>query len=62
MSKRTPAPAAVIQGSIESAAVDAVSTVVEIGKAERAITSNSKMIQAQDELMDRAINMLGKLA
>lgn len=61
MAKRTPCSAAVLQGSIEASAVDSVSTIVEISKVERAITSNARMIQAHDELMDRAINMFGKV-
>ncbi len=59
---RSPGPATVVQKSIERSAVDPIQTMVDIAAAERAVGSNARMIQTQDSLLDRAINVFGKLA
>jgi flagellar basal-body rod protein FlgF len=57
-----PAQARVIQRALERSGVDPVSEMMDIGRAERAAGSGVRMIQMHDEIMQRAINVYGKLA
>ncbi|MGQ0628563.1 MAG: flagellar hook-basal body protein [Phycisphaerales bacterium] len=62
MAKRRAVPATLIAGSYERSAVDAVRTMTELSSAERAVGATLKLIQYQDQMMDRAINGLGRVA
>jgi len=53
---------AVIPGSIERSAVDPIKTMTDITAAERSISGSLRLIQLQDQLMDRAINTFGRMA
>lgn len=48
--------------AIERSAVDPVKTMVDIASAERAVGSNARMIQLHDQLLERAVNTLGRVA
>lgn len=60
--RRVPGTAQVVAGHVEQSTVNAVKTMVDINKAERAIGSAARLIQIQDELMNRAINTFAKVA
>lgn len=62
MQSRAVTNATVVQGSLEHSGVDTVATMVDFTTAERAVSSNSRMLQLHDQLLDRAINQLGKFA
>ncbi len=57
-----PATARVIQRNIERSGTDAVRAMLDIGQAERAAGSGSRMIQMHDEIMGRVINTFARLA
>ncbi len=50
------------QHALERSGVDAVSAMLEISAADRAVTSNGKMITLYDDLMNRTISTFGRLA
>ncbi|MDP1660503.1 MAG: flagellar hook-basal body protein [Phycisphaerales bacterium] len=52
----------IVQRALERSGVDAVSAMLEISAADRAVTSNGKMITLYDDLMNRAISTFGRLA
>lgn len=54
--------AVVEQGTLERSGVDPVLTTLEIGKAERAVTDNIRMIQSRDEIAQLAISTFGRVA
>jgi flagellar basal-body rod protein FlgG len=60
MSRRRPAEGQFIPGAFERSAVDPVRTMLNLGSAERAAGSSTRMIQYFDQLMDRAVNGLGR--
>lgn len=62
IAKRQEASGVLQQYHVERSTVDPVRTMLEISRAERAISSGAKMIQIHDELMSRAINTFGKVA
>lgn len=51
-----------LQGQLESAAVDPIRAINAIAAAARAAESNNGMINYHDRMMDRAINGLGRMA
>ncbi len=59
---RTPGRGAVLQGFVERSSVDPVMTMIDIASAERAIGSNSRLIQLHDQMLDRAVNSFGRVA
>ncbi|MBL8990310.1 MAG: flagellar hook-basal body protein [Phycisphaerae bacterium] len=61
-SRRKAGAATVEQGALERSGVDPIAAMLEIGKAERAVGSNLRMIQIQDELMQRTIGTFARLA
>lgn len=61
MARLRPGTATVLQGSVERSAVDPVRAMLDINAAERAVGSNTRMIQLYDELMERAVNRLGRV-
>jgi flagellar basal-body rod protein FlgF len=60
MARRTPASGQFIPGAVEGSSVDPVRVMLQIGSAERAAGSSSRMMQMFDQLMDRAVNGLGR--
>ncbi len=60
MAKRRRAEGQLVQGAVEKSTVDPVRTMVALGAAERQAGSTTRMIQYFDQLMDRAINGLGR--
>lgn len=61
METRDKAPANVVQRYVEGSSVDPVRAMVDFSAAERAVQVNSKMLQLHDQLLDRAINGLGRM-
>lgn len=60
---RVPAEAAgVRQGFVEASAVDPVTTLLSLVEATQAATANTNLIRYHDLLMDRAVNVLGRVA
>ncbi|MFA7236071.1 MAG: flagellar basal-body rod protein FlgF [Phycisphaeraceae bacterium] len=50
------------QGFIEQSNVDSVREMVELIQTTRAVNDNATMIRYQDSLMDKAVNVLGRVA
>ncbi|MGD9689073.1 MAG: flagellar hook-basal body protein [Phycisphaerales bacterium] len=61
MSGRAPTEASVLQGFVERSGVDPVATMVDFAQAERAVSANARLVQLHDQLLDRAINGLGRI-
>lgn len=61
ISKSTPASGTLSQRTIEDSGVDEVKTLVALTSISRTIENQVNLIQAQDRLMDRAINVFGKV-
>jgi flagellar basal-body rod protein FlgF len=59
---KTQANGRVLQGWLENSNVDPVREMVDMIEATRAITNNATMMRYHDELMDRAVNVLGRVA
>ncbi|MBL4699845.1 MAG: flagellar hook-basal body complex protein [Phycisphaeraceae bacterium] len=53
--------ASVMQGFIEQSSVDPIKTLMQLTEATKAANSNANMIKYQDQLLDRAINTLGRV-
>jgi len=49
-------------GFVESSGADPIKTLMQVTKASKAVTSNSKLIQYHDNLMNSAVNTLGRVA
>ncbi|MEX2217773.1 MAG: flagellar hook basal-body protein [Phycisphaerales bacterium] len=58
---RQAATGAVRQGAVEGSAVEPITAMLAVTAAGRAAEANIFMIQSQDRLMDRAINVLGRV-
>ncbi len=58
---RQPAAGTLLQGALEQANVDPIQATMAVSKAAGAVASNVSMIRAFDQLMDRAINGLGRV-
>jgi flagellar basal body rod protein FlgG len=52
---------AILQGYTEQSSVDPIQTLMQLTDATRAANGNANMIKYQDELMNRAINTLGRV-
>jgi flagellar basal body rod protein FlgG len=59
---RHPAPGTLVQGHLESSAVDAVSSLDELIDATRAAQANLRLMQHHDHIMGQAINTVGRIA
>ena len=60
---RQPADLATVRpGFIESSGVDPIKALMKLIAATKAVTSNGNMIRYHDLLMDRAVNVLGRVA
>jgi len=57
-----PANANVKSGWLEGSGVDSMSMMMELTSASNAISANARMLQMHDELMNSAINRLGRVA
>jgi len=58
----TPRDTKVVQHALERSGVDAISAMLEISAADRAVTTNGKMISIYDDLMSRTVSTFGRLA
>lgn len=56
-----PATGRVEQGAIEASAVDEIDTLMKLTAASRAAQGNLRMLAMHDQLMDSAINRLGRI-
>lgn len=57
---RLPATGVISQGWLETSAVDPMQSLMELNRTTAAVTANAQMIRYQDELMNSAINRLGR--
>ena len=57
-----PANANLKGGWLEGSAVDTMSMMMELSSASNAISANARMLQLNDEMMNSAINRLGRVA
>lgn len=57
-----PAAGTMQSQSVERSGVDPIQAMLGIMSASSAVSSNTRMIQVQDDLMNRAINTLGRIA
>ena len=62
IAKRRPAAGEIVPRSIERSGVDPIKTMVAITAVERSIAASAKMIQIEDEMMNRAISTFGKVS
>jgi flagellar basal-body rod protein FlgG len=59
---RHPANARLLQGYVESSAVDPILALNEMINMTKAVQANARMLQFHDHLMDQAVNTLGRVA
>jgi len=60
---RVARPGATVRpGFVEASNVDPVTTLMDLINATKAVTSNANLIRYHDTLMDRAVNVLGRVA
>lgn len=59
---RTTASGRIRQRAIEAAAIDEIDALTKVTSAARDVSANLGMVQYQDRFMDRAINVLGRVA
>lgn len=52
---------AVLQGYVEQSSVDPIQALMHLTEATKAANGNANMIKYQDQLLDRAINTLGRV-
>ncbi len=57
-----PSSASLKGGWLEGSGVDSMSSMMELTAASNAISANARMLQMHDELMNTAINRLGRVA
>lgn len=62
MARRQPAAGSLVQSTLERSAVDPVRAMLDVAAAERAVGSNTRLIQFHDQILDRAINTFGRVA
>ena len=61
--QRTPAADPTVHvGFIEQSAADPIKTLMNLTAAAKAVSSNANMIRYHDSIMDRAVNVLGRVA
>ncbi len=48
-------------GFVESSGVDPIKTMMQIVAATKAVTGNANLIRYHDQLLDRAVNTLGRV-
>jgi flagellar basal body rod protein FlgG len=61
MANRRPATGLIQQGAVEESAVNAIKALMDVTSASKAVAANAQMIRFHDQLMDRAINQLGRV-
>lgn len=61
MASSAPARGQIEQGAIEASAVDEIDTLMKLTAASRAAQGNLRMLTMHDQLMDSAINRLGRI-
>lgn len=62
LSSRRPATGNVVQGVVERSTVDPIKAVMGVQSAAGGVSSNARMIQLFDDLLNRAINTFGRVA
>ncbi len=62
MNSDAQAPGRVLQHWLEASNVDSVKEMVAMIEATRAVTNNATMIRYHDSIMERAVNVLGRVA
>ncbi|MBI1367594.1 MAG: flagellar hook-basal body complex protein [Planctomycetes bacterium] len=58
----TPSDARIMQGQLEGSNVDPVTQMLEMISASSAVTTNANLIHYHDMVMDKAVNVLGRVA
>lgn len=61
MSIKEAADPKVVGGHVEGSGVDAITALMNVVAATKAATGNARMIQYHDQLLDRAVNTLGRV-
>jgi flagellar basal body rod protein FlgG len=61
INSRAPAAGTLRQGAYEDSAADEIAMIMQITSSSRDVDANVSMIQQHDRLMDRAINVLGRV-
>jgi flagellar basal-body rod protein FlgG len=59
---RRPAGGRLLQGHVESSAVDPITTLKDLVAAVKSVQANIKMMQYHDHIMGQAVNTLGRVA
>lgn len=62
IAKRQPGAARVTQRAVEQSAVDPVRAMLDVNRAERAVSAGGRMITIYDEILSRAIGTFAKVA
>ncbi|HLO41449.1 MAG TPA: flagellar hook-basal body protein [Phycisphaerales bacterium] len=62
MANARPATGNIVQGAVERASIDEIRTMLDIQDAARTASSNLNMIRYQDQMNERAIAQLGRIA
>ena len=52
---------AILQGFTEQSSVDPIKTLMQLTEATKTANGNANMIKYQDQLIDRAVNTLGRV-
>ncbi len=58
---RAPATGTIAPGAIERSGVDPIRAMMDVSNATQDVTANARMVQLHDDLMNRAINTLGRV-
>ncbi|MFG0249396.1 MAG: flagellar hook-basal body protein [Phycisphaeraceae bacterium JB051] len=59
--RQLPDRVAILQGFTEQSSVDPIKTLMQLTEATKTANGNANMIKYQDQLLDRAINTLGRV-
>ena len=60
--RSTPDDAGIVPEHVEASTVDPIRALMDLVSATKAVSSNGNLIQYHDQMMDRAINTLGRVA
>jgi flagellar basal-body rod protein FlgF len=60
--RRAATNVAVRQGFVETSAVDPIRALMDLVSAAKAVSANGNMIRYHDQILDRAVNVLGRVA
>jgi flagellar basal body rod protein FlgG len=59
--RQLPSRVAIMQGYTEQSSVDPIKTLMQLTEATKTANGNANMIKYQDQLIDRAVNTLGRV-